>query len=536
MEKLLLYINTIRFMKPSQIYYRLRKKLRRPCSLGVVPVAVSFDGPIFPIPALDFDSVFLTRFPAEELMAGKITFLHESEEFGWNSKWDFPKRSPLWNYNLHYFEYLFPLVKAWQDSGDAAYLSKVKEMIHGWVSQNPRGTGSGWAPYTISLRLINWLSCYAYLERALDESFRREMLESMQEQYLFLSSHLEKDLLGNHYFENLKALIICGIFFRDEQTVQAALKEFKVQCAEQILPDGMHFELSPMYHKIILEDVIRVTAALRCAGRQDRELEAYLSPMLDAAYSLEDGLSRVPLFNDGGDNVAKSLNALLSAGKELFSLTPRFRGRLKNSGYYIFQKGDYKLIVDAGQPGPTYIPGHAHCDAMSFELFRRGEPLLVNCGTYAYQCEDRLFYKQTSAHNTVMRKGIEQSQCWGSFRMAKRARISVLQADESSILMEMKDQKNGIIQRRIRINEKEIVIEDRCPGETLQAFLHCAEPIWEQGFDHWASDSGVIVAFAQHQSVRAVQMPYAPEYGWKENIPGLLTEAQDTLECRIYLP
>ena len=43
------------------------------------------------------------------------------------------------------------------------------------------------------------------------------------------------------------------------------------------------------------------------------------------------------------------------------------------SGFYIFKQNDWKLIVDAGQPGPAYIPGHAHCDAMSFELFKAGE-------------------------------------------------------------------------------------------------------------------------------------------------------------------
>ena len=67
------------------------------------------------------------------------------------------------------------------------------------------------------------------------------------------------------------------------------------------------------------------------------------------------------------------------------------KSRFVDSGFYIFKQNDWKLIVDAGQPGPAYIPGHAHCDTMSFELFRAGKPVIVNCGTYAYQCKERSF-------------------------------------------------------------------------------------------------------------------------------------------------
>ena len=110
--------------------------------------------------------------------------------------------------------------------------------------------------------------------------------------------------------------------------------------------------------------------ALKDKGLDDCEVNAYLQPMLDAAWSLEEGLDRIPLFNDAGNNVAKSLQALVSACKEHFDITPEYKSRFIDSGFYIFKQNDWKLIVDAGQPGPAYIPGHAHCDAMSFELFK----------------------------------------------------------------------------------------------------------------------------------------------------------------------
>lgn len=421
MGKLSLYFHTVRYMKPSQVYHRIQKMLKRKCTLGVqVSKPANWENlsPVASVEELDFDPVFLARFSAEELMGNRVTFLHESREFDWNTPWNFQDMTPLWNFNLHYFEYLFSLVKAYRASGNTAYLAKTKACIQGWIEQNPLSQGGpGWSPYTIALRLTNWLSYYGAAEKEINEDadFRTRFVGSIYQQYVYLSEHLEKDLLGNHYLEDLKSLILCAIFFKDEQFLCRVLREWKLQCKEQILPDGMHFELSPMYHKIIFEDVLRVAAALRGAGKPDRETEGCLQPVLNVAYSFEEGLERIPLFNDGGNNVAKSLGALLNAAKNHFGLSPQFLSQMPDSGYYIFRNDRWKLIVDSGKPGPEYIPGHAHCDAMSFELFKDGKPVIVNCGTYAYQCKERGFFRSTAAHNTVMADGTEQSQCWGLF-------------------------------------------------------------------------------------------------------------------------
>ena len=374
--------------------------------------------------------------------------MHSSKEFHWIDKWHFDDKSALWNFNLHYFEFLFSLVDAYRKTSDKKYLEKSIETIRGWINQNPKGDGGeGWSPYTIDLRLTNWLGYYAAVHTELDDDFQSLFINSIHEQYEFLSRHLEKDILGNHYFEDLKALVLCAMFFNDEPVLHTALKAFKAECKEEILPDGMHFELSPMYHKLIFEGVVRVVVALKDKGLDDCEVNGYLQPMLDVAWSLEEGLDRIPLFNDVGNNVAKSLQALVSACKEHFGITPEYKSRFIDSGFYIFKQNDWKLIVDAGQPGPAYIPGHAHCDAMSFELFKTGKPVIVNCGTYAYQCKERSFFRSTAAHNTVMVNDTEQSQCWGAFRMAKRSKVNVVSVSEKSIVIELMDQRGQTVKK-----------------------------------------------------------------------------------------
>lgn len=478
MNKLLLYWDTVRRMKLSQIWYRIRKRLGCGCTLGVQPAPMPKQSQLHPVATiqeLDFDPLFLARFSVKDMMGGTVSFLHQMEHFHWHEKWDFPNRSALWNFNLHYCEFLLPLVYTFRETGDPAYLAQFKDCIRGWMKQNPRSAGgNGWAAYTISLRLTIWLSCYTWLETEIkaDPDFLHAFLSSVHEQYCYLANHLEKDLLANHYFENLKALLLCTLFFQDERMKKMTLEAFKVQCREQILPDGMHFELSPMYHNIILEDVLRVAMALRQAGEADVEVESYLSPMLDAAFSLGEGLERVPLFNDGGDNVAKSLQALLKAAQRHFGLVPTFRTSLSASGYYIFKQGPWKLIVDAGQTGPRYNPGHAHCDAMSYELFRDGKPVLVNCGTYAYQCRERSFFRSTAAHNTVMVEGIEQSETWGVFRMGRPARVRLISLEKDSITMEMTDQKENDITRTIQLAQGILSVEDRSDGNALISYVH----------------------------------------------------------------
>ena len=59
----------------------------------------------------------------------------------------------------------------------------------------------------------------------------------------------------------MKALIFAGLFFEGpdaDRWVGLGLKILSKELNEQILEDGGHFELSPMYHSIILEDLLDI--------------------------------------------------------------------------------------------------------------------------------------------------------------------------------------------------------------------------------------------------------------------------------------
>ena len=97
-----------------------------------------------------------------------------------------------------------------------------------------------------------------------------------------------------------------------------------------------------------------------------QELSALLQPMTDAMYSLEEGMGHTPLFNDAGDNVARSMLSLLAALREEFSIDPVNKNAFPDAGYYCLRHQGINILMDAGEIAPDYMPGAWHCDGLSF--------------------------------------------------------------------------------------------------------------------------------------------------------------------------
>lgn len=430
-NKLLLYINTIKYLKPSQGFYRVTNKFKREIYKRkifkiIAPIKINVSDKVnFLVPVLDFDADYLNRFDLDEIFDDEFEFINIKNKVLLDTAWNDKSLQHLWRYNLHYFEYLYKLGFHYlNDDKNSRYYEKYKELIINWIVNNPCPYGDGWHPYTISLRISNWISTFQIFTDEIknDTNFRNQMIESIYIQSRYLKKNLEKDVLGNHYFENIKATIIASIFLKEEQVKFEFIDELLEQLQEQISKDGMHFELSPMYHKIILEDLIKITLWLKNESVY-LKLCHYIQKMIDVMYSFEEGLGKTPAFNDSTDGISKEFESLLKTCKQGFNITPKYTDSLDHSGYYILKSDQYKMIFDCGEICPSYLPAHGHCDALSYELSVKGTPVLVNSGTYQYEGGQwRNYFRKTSAHNTVMIGDREQSEFWGSFRVANRIR------------------------------------------------------------------------------------------------------------------
>ena len=532
MSELRLYIATAMHLKPSQIFYRIWRKLggNTPLRRGFISRPDVSKANIRSIPVLselDFDPPFLARFDVDAILNDRVELLHHEEYVDWCESWHMDLSTPLWRFNFHYHEYLLPLAKAYLDTGNERYLNKAKAIIGSWIEACPRSKGGvAWDSYVIAMRVVNWLAFLGELSSELegDKLFVAQVNESLAEQLVHLSQHLEKDLLANHYLEDLKALVILACYFDDRETLAFSLSVLRKQIGEQILPDGMHFELSPMYHKIILEDLLRTALFLKGYGYSAAELvgDFRLQDMCDVLYSLERNTNRTPLFNDCGDNVSKSRDALLTCARKRFGIAPVYKSELPDAGYAILERetaaGIVKVILDAGMPGPHFAMGHAHCDALSIEVFVRGEPWIVNGGTYAYQDERRLAYKCTLSHSTVRVSGEEQHECWAPFRVALYSEACLLSRDEHSAEGVLTQRGTTVkVRRTVSLGDDGISVCDKaCPACTIEvAFLFTG------GFPKIDG--------------KVDEIMYAPDFGFADQVERVIMK-NNLIETRIPYP
>lgn len=418
MRKLLLYWNTLKYLKLKQIIYQLRYRLFPSMH------SIHFDEELrmghlaLLIPELDLDKEYLSRFHIDKIQNNIFVFLNKEATLDLK-KWENDSMTPLWNFNLHYFEYAIALGA--ESNNKPEYYAKFRELFLAWISANPYGSMPAWNSYVISLRVVNLLIAMqlfcTYLDR--DTVFSKILYNSIYKQYRVLIKRQEYHLLGNHYFENIKTILIGSFLFREQNIQKHYITILNQQIVEQVLPDGMHFERSVMYHKLFLEGLLRIWVS---ANESDikHQLLPIIQTMADALFTMEYRMGKIAHFNDSVDGIAKSDFAILHACERLCSIKPVLKTTLPSAGYYRLDSERIATVIDCGIIAPQYIPGHGHCDALSFELSVDGKPIFINSGTYGYQGTERRFIRSTKAHNTITIGGVEQSECWGEHRVARR--------------------------------------------------------------------------------------------------------------------
>lgn len=350
-------------------------------------------------------------------------FLNEPADLS-ECGWDDPARGKLWRYNQHYFDDLNARDAAARASWHAA-------LIEDWIDRNPPARGTGWEPYPTSLRIVNWIK-YALAGNRLSDA----AVHSLAVQARWLSRRIEWRLMGNHLFANAKALVFAGLFFDGEEARSWRAKGFGIlasEIPEQILADGGHFELSPMYHALALEDMLDLLNVTRCfssaldenAYACVNEIETRISAMrvwLDAMSHPDGGLA---FFNDCAFGIAPGNDEIEAYCVRLDARpAPSITNlvHLRESGYVRLSAGPAVLMADMANVGPDYLPGHAHADTLSFELSLFDARVLVNSGTSRYgDCPERQRQRGTAAHNTIVIDDENSSEVWSGFRVARRA-------------------------------------------------------------------------------------------------------------------
>jgi uncharacterized heparinase superfamily protein len=471
------YVHTIRYLKPVQVLGRIWFRLHTPTVRATPPLSIRER------------SGEWRRTPIKKpflLSPLRFQFLNEVHEIKVPSDWNNPQWDKLWLYHLHYFDGLNAegagLRTAWHTS-----------LIGQWIAENPVGWGNGWEPYPLSRRIVNWMQ-WGWAGNELTAS----ATESLVVQARFLRKRLEWHLMGNHLLANAKALIFAGLFFDGAEAngwLAKGAAIFSDQLEEQILADGGHFERSPMYHAQVLNDILDVINALQAypdipfAGRdalQERCGNAARRMLgWSALMSHPDG--GIALLNDAAFGDAAEPGALMDYAEHLgiapsampstvssdgdIRMTP-----LLETGYIRVEGGGMVAFLDTAPIGPDYLPGHAHADTLGFELSLGRQRVIVDSGVSRYgEGPERLRQRGTAAHNTVTIDGMDSSEVWGGFRVARRAYPHDLRIRESEGVVSCAHDGyrhlpgKPVHRREWRFRSDSIQVSDTITGSFLEA-------------------------------------------------------------------
>ena len=465
MKKIILLFNTIKYLKLHQIYFRILRKI-------VKPKVTEKLQDIEPCRANAWLHICLYDNKINSNL--EAFFLNHTSRLDFPNDWNSDSVSKLWTYNLHYFEDLLS-----QNS-----LNKVQlhhKLIDLWVDQNPVGIGNGWEPYPTSLRIVNILKAWlGGLE------LNKKLFNSVYSQASYLSNDLEKHLLGNHYFVNLKALLFAGVIFGNLRWYKIAEKELLAEISEQILQDGTNFELSPMYHSLMLVDMLDMcnlsrAYPTRVSIQLASTLEDHIPRMITFMEAMAHPDGGVSFFNDSADGIAPEKEKIESYADKLgFHISHLELNDTQiidnvNSGYLCATINGNKLIFDAASVGPDYIPAHAHADTLAFELSLAKQRVFVNSGTSEYGIgESRQNQRKTLSHNTLVIDDKDSSQVWGGFRVANRANVigrscEILSDNTISLFGEHDGYKSTFggctHSRRLILGNNSLVVTDSIMGQ-----------------------------------------------------------------------
>ncbi|GAF68230.1 unnamed protein product, partial [marine sediment metagenome] len=291
-------IRTLRHLRSEQLIGRARRMLRS----EVTPIPVSSPPPTLRVreplaPYLGPPDHVSWKGP------GRIRLINREVRFRDGIDWDFTGEGPLWAYHLHQFD--------WARCPELSPQDRLGAMLD-WVERHPRGIG--WDAGPISLRTFSWVKLLTTPGALPDDpQSRAAIYASLASQLATLARNLEVHLLANHYLWNLLALVLAGVAFEGEEADRWLGHEsaLRGQLEEQVLSDGAHYERSPMYHSLLLENLLDLVNAVasapgRCSEALLSLLRAKASQMLGAlrVWTHPDG--EIALFGDSALGIAQT--------------------------------------------------------------------------------------------------------------------------------------------------------------------------------------------------------------------------------------
>jgi len=448
--------------------------------------------------------------------------------------WDFSGHGPLFAYHLHQFDWARDPALAARDRLAA---------IEDWIAHHPRGIG--WDAGPISLRALAWTKLLATPGALPASADTARIRASLADQLETLAASLETHLSGNHYLWNLLALVFAGAAHVGPAADRwlAFAPRLANELRDQILESGLHYERSPMYHALLLENVLDLAnAGASAPGRMAAGLAGQLrdtaARMLGALAVVTHPDGEIALLGDSALGIAHPPARLgaYAAALAIAPAAPPEAGVLRDAGIARLAGGELVCIATASRPWPEHQPGHAHCDALSFELSVRGERVVTDTGVTEYAPgAKRELSRATRSHATVEIDGREQAECWAAHRIGSRPDVALVRAEPGQFAEAVCAgwaTPEVLHRRRFELADGgALAIRDSfdAPAPRARAFLPLAPGITPALAGHVATlplraGGALRIALPETLAWRIASAPYYPEFGSEEGRAVLVGE------------
>jgi uncharacterized heparinase superfamily protein len=450
--------------------------------------------------------------------------------------WSFAAHGPLFAYHLHQLD--------WARDPALAPAERLAA-LEDWIAHHP--TGIGWDAGPTSLRALAWTKLLTTSGALPPSADTARLRASLADQLETLAAQLETHLSGNHLLWNLLALVLAGAAYAGAAADRwlSHAPRLARELREQILESGLHYERSPMYHALLLESVLDLAnAAASSPGRLPvalaQQLRETAARMLGALAVVTHPDGEIALLGDSALGIAHppARLAAYAAALGISRAAPREPGLLRDAGIARLESGDWVCLVTASRPWPEHQPGHAHCDALSFELSVRGERVVTDTGVTEYLPGARRdLARATRSHATVEIDGREQAECWAAHRIGGRPDVALVRAEPSFVEAVCAGWSTPeVLHRRRFAREADgaLAIRDafEMPAPRARAFLPLApgkEPSLRGSAASIPLQVGGTLRIALPESLawRVARAPYYPTFGREEERAVLVGEGRE---------
>lgn len=386
-----------------------------------------------------------------------------SEEIIWNK---IPFEDPEWTFMLNRHKFWVYLAKAYALTSEEKYFDTFISQVNSWIDTVDVFKDEYFncsRTIEIGIRCLNWIKAIKIFKNSsCNLNFiENKMIESLLYQCeLLIKTYDDFRTLSNWGVMQNCGLISLALNYQEQHSILSqyltiALERLEYQCKIQILPDGVHWEQSPMYHNEVLNCLLDIAfdfeklnldtpSFILSSIRKLAYSNAYMKkpnhnqPMQGdsdetdlrdiitrSAYILKDqnlkyfGYNFVDfesIWDIGDSNISKY--------EELPTKKPNFTSiALKESGnFYLrdsFEDNSNYLWFRCGALGS----GHGHGEHLHFDLVSNGEDFISDPGrfTYVEGNKDREFLKSCFAHNTTIVDNLPFSKFNGAWGIVESA-------------------------------------------------------------------------------------------------------------------